>query len=144
MEDKTGDNDGLEGVAFDPHRRRFFCVKEKKPSRVYEIPMGTEPGKFGRPTCPWNAEEKADWQLDDLSDLHFDPASGHLLVLSDKSRAVVECTPDGKMVARLSLGKGNAGLSATIPKAEGITMDASARLYVCSEPNLLYVFSRTP
>ena len=144
LEDKTDDNDGLEGVAFDPHRRRFFCVKEKRPRGVYEIPWGPEPGKFGNPTRPWIAEEKANWQLDDLSDLHFDAASGHLLVLGDQSSAVVECTPEGKMISRLSLAAGSAGLDATIPKAEGITMDASARLYVCSEPNLLYVFSRTP
>ncbi|NQU21159.1 MAG: SdiA-regulated domain-containing protein [Candidatus Nealsonbacteria bacterium] len=142
LEEDGGDNDGLEGVAFDALRQRFFCVKEKKPSRVYEIQKGSEPGKFGRVSHPWEAKEKKDWKLDDLSGLHFDAASGHLLVLSDKSSAVVECTPQGKMIARLSLTKGSAGLDATIPKAEGITMDASGRLYVCSEPNLLYILAK--
>ncbi len=142
LESKTGDNVGLEGVAFDAAGGRFFCVKEMRPMRVYEVPMLADRRTPGRPKYPWAVENNADWNLTDLSGLHFDARSGHLLVVSHESRAIVECTPQGEPIAQLSLTKGNAGLAASIPQAEGITMDSQGRLYICSEPNLFYVFAK--
>ncbi len=44
---------------------------------------------------------------------------------------------------QLSLRAGSAGLSESIRQAEGITMDDSGTLYICSEPDLLYIFDKS-
>jgi uncharacterized protein YjiK len=142
LETKTGDNSGLEGVAIDAAGNRFYCVKEKRPKKIYQFPAPAARDAAIRPTQPWSIPDAEDGGLDDLSGMHFDRRTGHLLILSDESVAVVEYTADGKEVARLSLEAESAGLKYDIPKAEGITMDADGRLYICSEPNLLFVFSK--
>jgi len=142
LETDTGDNSGLEGVAIDPAGKRFYCLKEKLPRKVYVFPVPASRDARIRPEHPWSVDDEQRGGLDDLSGAHFDRRSGHLLILSHESAAVLECTTEGKTVARLSLRRDSAGLDRAIPKAEGITMDAEGRLYICSEPNLLYVFSK--
>ena len=80
--------------------------------------------------------------MSDVSDIFYDDRTGHLLVLSDESKSVVECTVEGKEISRLSLKAGSAGLKDTIGQPEGITMDDEGNLFICSEPNVLYCFSR--
>lgn len=80
--------------------------------------------------------------LKDLSDIYYHPDSGNLLILSDESGCVVETTVDGKELGRLSLKKGGkSGLRKDIPRAEGITMDDRRVVFICSEPDLLFVFN---
>ena len=81
--------------------------------------------------------------MSDLAGIYYDTKTGHLLILSDESKCVVECTVDGKkMVSRMFLKEGSAGLTRTLKQPEGITMDDSGNLYICSEPNVLSVFSK--
>lgn len=78
--------------------------------------------------------------LSDLSSLTTDVVSGHLLLLSDESRMVVEYSPDGQALSMLGLRRGFHGLSRTVPQAEGLAIDSQRRIYVVSEPNLFYRF----
>jgi uncharacterized protein YjiK len=140
-------NKGLEGLSYDPEKKRFFSVKERNPRKIYEI---EEPPTRGRPgETPGKAKFRLLWdiqasnlQMSDLSGVHFDSRTGHLLILSDESKCVVETTEKGKEISRLRLVKGNAGLPHNVPQAEGITMGPAGTLYICSEPNFFYVFKR--
>ena len=80
--------------------------------------------------------------LTDLSSLYYDKASDHLLVLSDESRVVIELDRAGDPLGSLTLRGGNHGLTDDVPQAEGLAMDDRGSLYVVSEPNLFYRFSR--
>ncbi len=127
-------NQGLEGVACDIAGRRLFGVKEKSPALAYEVRLWEK----ASPKHP--VERRVLWQfgpktidIDDAAGCHYDAATGHLLVVSDESACLVECTLDGKPVGRLKLNA---------PQAEGVSMDARRTIYVVSEPNLLYVYAR--
>jgi uncharacterized protein YjiK len=140
-------NSGFEGLAFSPAEHRYFIVKEKDPRKILSV-EGTEKSK---PNAPILLHYKELWDVErdslgvrDISGIHFDPDTQHLLILSHESCSVVEATLDGKEVSRLSLAAGSAGLKASVPKPEGITMDDRGALYICSEPNLLYVFKLQP
>ena len=49
---------------------------------------------------------------------------------------------DGRLVSQLELTKSSAGLPADIPQAEGVATDEAGNLYIVSEPNMLYTFTR--
>ncbi|MOA64726.1 hypothetical protein D3C78_1908710 [compost metagenome] len=51
-------------------------------------------------------------------------------------------TDEGKVVSFRSLAGGFAGLQKGIPQAEGVTIDDEGHLYLISEPNLFYRFTR--
>ncbi|PKO33667.1 MAG: DNA-binding protein [Betaproteobacteria bacterium HGW-Betaproteobacteria-7] len=137
-------NRGFEGLAYDRAGDRLFVAKEKKPMRIYEVSgFPSLGGTSERPLHITNdAKRDAALPVRDLSSLYFDAASGHLLLLSDESRLVVELDAQGRPLARLALRKGRHGLVKSVPQAEGLSMDDAGRLYVVSEPNLFYVFSR--
>ena len=132
---------GLEGIAYEAAARRFFGIKEKDPMKTFFIPWAAVEGEGDDIPEPWNAEENS-FGLSDLSGAHFDASSGNLLIVSDESCVVVEITPAGKEVSRLSLKEGSAGLKQDIPQPEGVAMDAEGNLYICSEPNLFYRFGK--
>jgi|GEM_PF-359890 len=134
-------NQGLEGVAFDDVNGKFYIVKEKGPRRIYCLALPGEGQAAPAPTTPWDIEQQG-FGLSDLSDLYMDPQTGHLLILSDESKCVVECTAEGEEIARLPLQKGSAGLAEDITQPEGVTMDADGNLYIVAEPNRFYVFSK--
>jgi uncharacterized protein YjiK len=77
-----------------------------------------------------------------LSASYFSSASGDLLILSDESKRLVEVRQDNIIDGSLELTAGSAGLQADVQQAEGIVVDGKGNVYVCSEPNLLYVFKR--
>ncbi|MCC6074459.1 SdiA-regulated domain-containing protein [Pseudomonas sp. GCM10022188] len=139
-------NKGFEGLAYDAAGRRLFVAKERDPMSIYEI-RGFPQADDGQPLVMQVLDDPArDARLfvRDLSSLHFDAASGHLLALSDESRLVLELDGAGRPVSSLSLVAGRHGLERTIPQAEGIAMDDSGNLYLVSEPNLFYVFGKRP
>jgi len=134
-------NRGLEGVAYDADRGRLFVAKERSPRKIYEIawpPPSRGPVVVNE---PWDAEQQPWWGLQNLSDLHYQAANGHLFVLSRRSKAVVEYTLDGREIGRLHLKGGSAGLSQGIGKPEGLTISPDGTLYICGEPNELYIFT---
>jgi len=124
---RGGGNNGLEGLAYDHASRTFFVVKEKRPRKIFKVT------RSGKVSTPWDAESRS-LGMKDLSDVFFDAGSGHLILLSHKSRVAVECTTNGREIARLPL---------KLVKAEGVAMDDEGNLFVCGEPNSLQVFEKS-
>ena len=135
-------NKGFEGLAYDSQGRRLFVAKERDPLRILEI-TGF-PSAEQRLNLHVADDLKRDRRLfvRDLSSLQFDERSGHLLALSDESRLVVELDVDGRPISTLSLLRGMHGLKRSVPQAEGLAMDEVGELYLVSEPNLFYRFTK--
>lgn len=125
---KSWSNQGLEGVTYARGTNAFFLIKEKAPKKIFLI---DDKGKISN---PWDAE-KDSLHLSDISDLYYHPATGHILILSQESKVLVECTTAGKEISRLKI---------SLSQAEGVTMDDEGRLYICGEPNHLLIFERRP
>ncbi len=141
---EAGDNKGFEGLAWDPTDNGIFVVRERDPMRLYKI-HGLVGGKQPATMRVEKSEvlsEGAKAFSDDLSGLHFDPKTRHLLVLSHESRLLTEVDEQGHHVSFLELAHGWHGLKENVPQAEGITMDDDGTLYLISEPNLFYKFTR--
>lgn len=141
LDGEPSGNNGLEGVTLDPASERWIVVKEWKPRRILAIARNAPANEPSAARALWDVE-KRNLGLEDLSGVCFDPRTGNLLLLSDESRLVVECTLDGKEVGRLSLAAGSAGLDHDVGQPEGIALDDQGRLYIANEPNSLYIFAR--
>lgn len=136
----TGNN-GLEGIAYDPSVKTIYAVQERKPLKLFAV-SGFAEGKKGVSIGVPDFVDIDEYHLDDLSGLHFDSATGHLLLLSDEAKLLVEVDADGVAVSFLELESGFNGLKKDIPQAEGVTLDSQGNLYIVSEPNLLYKFQK--
>lgn len=134
-------NKGFEGLGWDPQAGCLYVAKERDPHRIYEI-RGFPYASKAQIEISEDARRDSRLPGTDLSSLHFDVGSGHLLVLSEESRLLVELDSDGRPLSSLPLSEGRAGLQASVPQAEGVSMDGQGRLYLVSEPNLFYRFSR--
>ncbi|MHB0818243.1 SdiA-regulated domain-containing protein [Stutzerimonas stutzeri] len=135
-------NKGLEGLAYDPVSETLLVAKERDPVRIFAIRgfPHRQPGAALDVQLLESVERDARLFLRDLSSLDFDAASGHLLVLSDESRLLLELDRDGRPISSLSLLAGHHGLTRSVPQAEGVTLDDRGVLYLISEPNLFYRF----
>lgn len=137
-------NKGFEGLAYDADQHRLFVAKERDPIRIYEV-RGFPSRDAGEPYAVHvldNPERDARLFVRDLSSLDYDAETGHLLALSDESRLVLELNARGRPVSSLSLTRGQHGLRRSVPQAEGIATDSAGNLYLISEPNLFYKFSK--
>lgn len=138
-------NQGFEGVGYDRARDRLFVVKEHSPMKLYEIRglKGSMSGNFDLEIL-----DHDDWIRDsvfasDLSSVHFDERTGHLALLSDESKRIMELDGDsGKLIGFRNLDSDFAGLDEAVPQGEGMTFDDRGNLYIVSEPNLFYRFGR--
>jgi uncharacterized protein YjiK len=137
-------NKGFEGLAYDSVGKRLFVAKERDPMLIYEVQgfPHYNPEKSYAVHVVNNPKRDAGMFVRDLSSLQYDERSGHLLVLSDESRLILELDVDGRPLSTLSLSKGYQGLHKPVPQAEGIAMDDDGTLYLVSEPNLFYVFKK--
>jgi uncharacterized protein YjiK len=130
-------NQGLEGLAVDRSSGMAYVTKETWPCRLYAFAI---PARRDAPLAvrhPWGPIPASGApKMRDMSAIHYHSASGRLLVLSKLSQVIAECSTNGQELARHSFRPHS------IPKAEGLTMDDSGALYICSEPNRLYVFRR--
>ena len=137
-------NKGFEGLAYDSAGKRLFVAKERDPMLIYEV----RGFPHDNPQQPYathvvsNPRRDARLFVRDLSSLQFDERSGHLLALSDESKLLLELNLDGRPISTLSLKKGRHGLEKSVPQAEGVAMDEDGTVYVVSEPNLFYVFTK--
>jgi len=139
---KKQDNKGFEGVAYDASKRCLYVVNEKRPRQLMAIEGLVHQGH------PLRIRMEPDlmpggWYMTDLAGLHFDASTRNLLLVSHESRWVSEVSPEGKRISFLNLEKGSAGLQETVDQPEGITMDEAGNIYIVSEPNRFYRFSRT-
>ncbi|MBP8203020.1 MAG: SdiA-regulated domain-containing protein [Pseudomonas sp.] len=133
-------NKGFEGIGWDSRKKRVLLGKERDPLGLYSLPF---PGVEGGAATlqPINA---AHLFLRDISSLSYDARTGHVLVLSDESRLLIEVSEQGEVVSFISLALGTNGLRRSINQAEGVTIDAAGTIYIVSEPNLLYVLRKEP
>lgn len=103
----TGENVGLEGIAFDPLLDLFYLTKEKAfgtPGdygiNVFAVERNGNASVLFNPTL---VQPGATYSLanlvTDIADVHFDPVSRNLLVLSHESRRLVEVTLTGKVLS---------------------------------------------
>lgn len=138
------DNNGFEGLAYDPAGQRLFIAKERNPLRIFSV-AGFPRDGYGPPV---EVRVKSDRQRDrelfvrDLSALQFDPHTGHLLALSDESGLILELDLAGEPISSLLLWRGLHGLKRRVPQAEGLALDDRGVLYLVSEPNLFYRFAK--
>lgn len=126
-------NTGLEGITYDPENKCIYAIKEKNPKKIFRIYLGTD-----KTDVPWDLEKI---NIGDASDICFDPRTGHLLILSQESRCITECTISGKELGRFSLEEGHHHMKRDFRKPEGITIDPkTGRIFTCGEKDELYIF----
>jgi len=150
-----GNNQGLEGVSYNPATNELIIVKEKMPLTLYSfvVPVGYS-GTI-TPTNPFNLATN-NFGFTDVAGLHHldlntympcgDDVSDRYLILSEESEALVETDNTGTEYSRLDLSAGGASgtLAAALPQAEGVAMDNQGNIYLVSEPNIFYRFSPGP
>ena len=115
-------NKGLEGVV--SHEGKFYVVSEM-PAKVHWSPQ--------------LEDEERIKMVGDLSAIthHRD----NFYLLSDKSARVLSGKQNDWQVF-MYFQEGMHGLEQGIPQAEGLCFDTEDVLYVCSEPDLIYVFKK--
>ncbi|AHF70054.1 MULTISPECIES: SdiA-regulated domain-containing protein [Pseudomonas] len=136
----VGRNKGFEGLAYDIKGQRLFIAKESEPVQIVEI-RGF-PQSSNSLGVIFDRKRDAGLFVRDMSSLYFDAPTGHLLLMSDESKKILELNDEGRPIASASLKKGKLGLSKDVPQAEGFTLDEEGTLYVVSEPNLFYKFRK--
>jgi len=139
-------NKGFEGVTYDPVGDRLFAIKERDPRQLYEID-GVSKSLNGNLSI--NLIDRTEWVNHsvfgrDLADAYYDPGTGHLVLLSEQSKLLIELDKEGRFVSYKSLLEGVKDYFSPKVYPEGVTMDAQGHLYVVAEPNLFYSFSRKP
>ncbi|MCY1285874.1 SdiA-regulated [compost metagenome] len=137
-------NKGFEGVAYDAAHDRIFVAKERDPRQLYAV-TGAKASLSGK--IHLKVEDLSGWIersvfAKDISDLHFDERTGHLLVLSEESKLVIELDEKGDVVSFRTLLGRFSDLRESATQPEGLTLDDEGHLYVVSEPNLFYRFRK--
>lgn len=129
-------NKGLEGLAWDASNSRFILAKERDPHALFALSFDLAKNQAGV------LEELPSDELfmRDISGLDLDRRTGHLLVLSDESKLILELDETGEPVSFMSMMLGFNGLKQSIKQAEGVAMDDQGVIYVVGEPNLFYRF----
>lgn len=137
---QSNNNKMFEGLAYDAVENRFFLGRERDPVSILEI-SGFPPADQNKPLdilLKRDSTREQQLFLQDLSALHYDWQTRHLLALSDQQATLLEWSTAGKVVASLSLRAGNHGLANTVPQGEGLAMGPAREIYIISEPNLFY------
>ncbi|NMF97422.1 SdiA-regulated domain-containing protein [Aromatoleum toluolicum] len=137
-------NKGFEGLAYDVAGDRVFIAKERDPRQLFEVD-GVAAALAGR--LQLALQDHTDWidrevSTGDLADVCFDPKTGHLVLLSEESKELVELDADGRFVSSRPLAGRRSGLAHDAPSPEGVTMDAAGNIYIVSEPNLFYMLRK--
>ncbi len=134
----TTNNDGIEGLSFEPLTGYTFAVKEKTPPRVmrtvinWKAPSVTivdlfDPALLG-------VLDLADIAvLSTVPSLVGTPDQDNLLIISQASARLVECTRTGVVKSTLNL-------SALSTTAEGVAIDPQRTIYICDESPKLFIF----
>lgn len=138
----SGGNKGFEGIAWDGRNQRILLAKERSPFGLFSLPFPDVEEGVAAPAPVLQELPSAQVFMRDFSSLAVDHRTGHLLVLSDESRMLLELDTEGNPVSFISLAVGFNGLTSSIKQAEGVAMDAQGTIYIVSEPNLFYVFKK--
>jgi len=140
----TRGNKNIEGVSWDDNNQRLLVVKERDPKNVISIKGFVDADVTTPPNIVIKNEITLDsaikWSLRDLSSVTYHSRTDKLLFLSDESKMIKEYDENGKAIGALALWRGFHGLHHNVPQAEGIAVGNDDRIFIMSEPNLLYVF----
>lgn len=134
-------NKGMEGVAVNPETLTIYTVRERDPMKLIQVSGLIDDQLIINIDTPAQIDV-TDLYLDDLSGLHYDADTHHLLILSDESKMLAEIDFSGNKISYMDLEKGFCRLSHSIPQPEGVTIDDAGHLYIVSEPNLIYRFTK--
>ena len=135
-------NKGFEGIAWDARNQRMLLAKERSPFGLFSLPFPELDATVNAPAQTLQELPSDKTFMRDFSSLAIDQRTGHLLVLSDESRMLLELDEQGDPVSYISLAVGFNGLTRSIKQAEGVAMDGQGTIYIVSEPNLFYVFKK--
>ena len=135
-------NKGFEGIAWDARNQRMLLAKERSPFGLFSLPFPEAAEDDSSITQSLQELSSSQIFMRDFSSLTIDQRTGHLLVLSDESRMLLELDELGNPVSFISLAMGFNGLAHSIKQAEGVAMDGQGTIYIVSEPNLFYVFKQ--
>lgn len=138
----SGGNKGAEGIAWDARNQRILLAKERSPFGLFSLPFPELANDLAPVVSVLEELPSKQIFMRDFSSLAIDQRTGHLLVLSDESRMLLELDEEGNPVSFISLAMGLNGLTSSIKQAEGVAMDAQGTIYIVSEPNLFYVFKK--
>ncbi|SDQ83709.1 MULTISPECIES: SdiA-regulated domain-containing protein [unclassified Pseudomonas] len=136
--DRADNNRGLEGMAFDPSSQVLFASREQRPVRLFEVAGVVQPEASVSYQAAVSALGVQRLRMDDISAMHYDLHTRHLLVLSDQSRLLAEVDSGYAPISFMDLEGGFNGLDHSVPQAEGVTLGPQRQLLIVSEPNLLY------
>ncbi|SDY41817.1 SdiA-regulated domain-containing protein [Pseudomonas sp. NFIX28] len=146
--EQADNNRGLEGMAFDADTQVLFASQEQRPIRLFEVAGVVQPAPEALADPTYQAAVSMlgvqRLRMEDVSALHYDPHTRHLLILSDQSRLLAEFDSGYTPVSFMDLEQGFNGLDQSMPQAEGVTLGAQRDLLIVSEPNLLYRYTSKP
>lgn len=146
--ERADNNRGLEGMAFDADTQVLFASREQRPMRLFEVAGVVQPAPKALADPTYQAAVSMlgvqRLRMEDVSALHYDPHTRHLLILSDQSRLLAELDSGYTPVSFMDLEQGFNGLEQSMPQAEGVTLGPQRDVLIVSEPNLLYRYTRNP
>lgn len=129
-------NKGLESLYYDRQRERLVFASERDPFKIFELPFNGQNLEYGE------IKEIALEQVGGLMDVSaMTQSEDGVAFLSDESGAILFMDASFKFKKMMSLTKGYSGLLNDVPQAEGLCF-VNDKLYVCSEPNQVYVFGQ--
>jgi uncharacterized protein YjiK len=145
--DLTDRNKNFEGITWDESNNRILVVKERNPKQILEIKgfVNADGNAHNQNVSIQDLTHIYPFlhSMRDLASITFHDETGHLVLLSEESKLIKEYDREGQAVSAMLLWKGFHGLSKAVPQAEGIAIGPDKKIYIISEPNLLYVFSPT-
>ena len=140
LDNDSFDNFSYEGITYNKNKDEFYIVNEKFP--IQTITVSNWLTKNSLSISFENDFSSISNFVSDLSGIHYNEKLKNVLLLSDESKLLTETKLDGQRLSFMDLEKGFLGLKEDIPQAEGITMDEQNNIYIVSEPNLFYKFSK--
>lgn len=139
LEIKNFENFGFEGVTYNSFKNTILIANEKFPMKIIEISnWETNNPIFQKSEIFENIKQ----YVSDISSFTFNEKTNNFIILSDESKMILEVNQKGKLLSYQYLTKGKMYLENDIPQPEGITIDKENNIYIVSEPNLFYKFSK--
>ncbi|EMR13822.1 hypothetical protein MPL1_02793 [Methylophaga lonarensis MPL] len=126
-EDKR--NAGIEGVAF---MEQFGLIAAiENPPTIWQGPVDTDNGRQD-----FSEIQEIQLNVRDFAGISSLPGeTDKLLILSESSDSLHVIDMQGRELSRLSLRRGDLGLTAWLRQPEGVAVDNDRRIYVVGEPN---------
>lgn len=134
-------NKGLEGIAWSA-RHGLLLAKEDEPEQLYQFSLDLGAVKNSHSLFQLSQQRTS---LGDVAGLHS-LDNGNTLLLSEASRTLIELSPTGQELSRKIFGWRISDPFRSfdyIRQPEGVTVSDDGRLFVVSEPNQLFVFTKS-